>query len=114
MVKFGYHLAVPLAKSTQGQSSEAFKGSSGQTTATTNTPNVIALVGLPARGKTYISRKLSRYLNWIGINTRVRRSLFDILSGIDWNEFLRGKKLNTELFTIFCRLSFFLTKLEAS
>ncbi|XP_047991231.1 6-phosphofructo-2-kinase/fructose-2,6-bisphosphatase isoform X4 [Leguminivora glycinivorella] len=29
------------------------------------------MVGLPARGKTYISKKLSRYLNWIGINTRV-------------------------------------------
>lgn len=28
------------------------------------------MVGLPARGKTYISKKLSRYLNWIGINTR--------------------------------------------
>ncbi|XP_028128952.1 6-phosphofructo-2-kinase/fructose-2,6-bisphosphatase isoform X2 [Diabrotica virgifera virgifera] len=36
-----------------------------------NTPHVIAMVGLPARGKTYISKKLSRYLNWIGINTRV-------------------------------------------
>ncbi|EYC29289.1 hypothetical protein Y032_0006g2889 [Ancylostoma ceylanicum] len=34
-------------------------------------PNVIALVGLPARGKTYISHKLCRYLNWIGIKTRV-------------------------------------------
>ncbi|CAJ0567663.1 unnamed protein product, partial [Mesorhabditis spiculigera] len=33
-------------------------------------PNVIALVGLPARGKTYISHKLCRYLNWIGIRTR--------------------------------------------
>lgn len=29
-------------------------------------------VGLPARGKTYISKKLSRYLNWIGINTKVK------------------------------------------
>lgn len=28
------------------------------------------MVGLPARGKTYISKKLCRYLNWIGINTR--------------------------------------------
>jgi len=28
------------------------------------------MVGLPARGKTYISKKLSRYLNWIGINTK--------------------------------------------
>jgi 6-phosphofructo-2-kinase/fructose-2,6-biphosphatase 2 len=36
-----------------------------------NKPHVIAMVGLPARGKTYISKKLSRYLNWIGINTRV-------------------------------------------
>ncbi|KAG5895976.1 hypothetical protein JTB14_027976 [Gonioctena quinquepunctata] len=36
-----------------------------------NTPHVIAMVGLPARGKTYISKKLSRYLNWIGINTKV-------------------------------------------
>ncbi|WKX89802.1 hypothetical protein Q1695_009002 [Nippostrongylus brasiliensis] len=33
-------------------------------------PNVIALVGLPARGKSYISHKLCRYLNWIGIKTR--------------------------------------------
>ncbi|KAL1137606.1 hypothetical protein AAG570_009302 [Ranatra chinensis] len=36
-----------------------------------NSPHVICMVGLPARGKTYISKKLSRYLNWIGINTKV-------------------------------------------
>lgn len=36
-----------------------------------NKPHVIAMVGLPARGKTYISKKLSRYLNWVGIFTRV-------------------------------------------
>ncbi|XP_065315735.1 6-phosphofructo-2-kinase/fructose-2,6-bisphosphatase-like isoform X2 [Gordionus sp. m RMFG-2023] len=35
------------------------------------TPTVIVLVGLPARGKTYVSRKLTRYLNWIGIKTEV-------------------------------------------
>ncbi|ODN02886.1 6-phosphofructo-2-kinase/fructose-2,6-bisphosphatase [Orchesella cincta] len=29
------------------------------------------MVGLQLRGKTYIAKKLSRYLNWIGINTRV-------------------------------------------
>jgi len=29
------------------------------------------MVGLPARGKTYISTRLCRYLNWVGLNTRV-------------------------------------------
>lgn len=37
----------------------------------TRSPICIALVGLPARGKTYIAKKLCRYLNWIGLNTRV-------------------------------------------
>jgi len=43
----------------------------GERTNYVNTPHVIAMVGLPARGKTYIAKKLSRYLNWIGINTKV-------------------------------------------
>jgi len=33
--------------------------------------HLICMVGLPARGKTYIAKKLCRYLNWIGINTSV-------------------------------------------
>ena len=32
--------------------------------------DIIVMVGLPARGKTYIAKKLSRYLNWIGIKAR--------------------------------------------
>merc|ERR1719400_2601468 len=32
---------------------------------------IIVMVGLPARGKTYIAKKLTRYLNWIGVNTKV-------------------------------------------
>ncbi|CAM4878934.1 unnamed protein product [Rotaria socialis] len=35
------------------------------------TPTVIMMVGLPARGKTFIARKLARYLHWIGIQTKV-------------------------------------------
>lgn len=35
-----------------------------------NCPHVIVTVGLPARGKTYIAKKLARYLNWIGIKTQ--------------------------------------------
>jgi len=42
-----------------------------RTTNYVNIPHIIAMVGLPARGKTYIAKKLTRYLNWIGIATRV-------------------------------------------
>jgi broad specificity phosphatase PhoE len=43
---------------------------------------IIAFVGLPARGKSYISRKLAKFLNWIGHPTKVfsvglyRRAMF--------------------------------------
>lgn len=40
----------------------------------TNCPTLIVTVGLPARGKTYISKKLTRYLNWIGVPTRGKTS----------------------------------------
>lgn len=32
---------------------------------------MIVMVGLPARGKTYMGKKLTRYLNWIGLPTKV-------------------------------------------
>lgn len=32
---------------------------------------IIIMVGLPARGKSYISHKLDRYFNWSGINSRI-------------------------------------------
>ena len=70
MVKFGYHVAVPLARRTTGDDGGGLASASSSSS---SPPQVIALVGLPARGKTYISKKLSRYLNWIGINTKVGR-----------------------------------------
>lgn len=39
----------------------------------TNSPTVIVMIGLPARGKTYMSKKLTRYLNWIGVPTKGQR-----------------------------------------
>jgi len=32
---------------------------------------IVLAVGLPARGKTHISRALERYLRWMGIKTQV-------------------------------------------
>lgn len=39
----------------------------------TNSPTMIVMIGLPARGKTYMSKKLTRYLNWIGVPTKGRK-----------------------------------------
>ena len=69
--KFGYHLAVPMGTPSVEKADSHDTEVSVQRAS--STPHVIAMVGLPARGKTYISKKLSRYLNWIGINTRVRQ-----------------------------------------
>lgn len=45
----------------------------------TNCPTLIVMVGLPARGKTYISKKLTRYLNWIGVPTKGDGFTFDYI-----------------------------------
>ena len=81
LCKFGYHLAVPteqLEKSLHGSGEDTNHVEHIQRSVqrASSTPHVIAMVGLPARGKTYISKKLSRYLNWIGINTKAS---FDVL-----------------------------------
>lgn len=34
-------------------------------------PRILVMVGLPARGKTFIARKVARYLSWLGFPTRV-------------------------------------------
>lgn len=40
-----------------------------------NVPTVIVMVGLPARGKTFIAQKLTRYLNWIGYRTKGKHTI---------------------------------------
>lgn len=36
-----------------------------------NPTHALVMVGLPARGKTYVARKIMRYLNWLGHPTRL-------------------------------------------
>lgn len=46
----------------------------------TNSSMLIVMIGLPARGKTYMSKKLTRYLNWIGVPTKgAREMIYKIL-----------------------------------
>jgi broad specificity phosphatase PhoE len=57
---------------------------------------IFAFVGLPARGKSYISRKLATYLDWIGFDSKVfsvgvyRRSLIGV--NCDWRFFENDNK----------------------
>ena len=44
--------------------------STESSTEAVNSPLVVAMVGLPARGKTFIAMKLARYLNWAGLPTK--------------------------------------------
>lgn len=36
-----------------------------------DSPLVLVMVGLPARGKTFMARKIARYLKWLGVASRV-------------------------------------------
>lgn len=59
---------------------------------------MIATVGLPARGKTHISRSLERYLRWLGVRTRVyslgdyRRKVLGKAQAIPEDYFRHGAK----------------------
>lgn len=51
---------------------------------------MVIMVGLPARGKTYISKKLTRYLNWIGIPTKGTEGNKRFIQG-EWNQRAEGE-----------------------
>ncbi|XP_046673157.1 6-phosphofructo-2-kinase/fructose-2,6-bisphosphatase-like isoform X4 [Homalodisca vitripennis] len=53
------HNKPPMSARTSGTTGDNFA------------PLVVAMVGLPARGKTVLSHKLNRYLNWNGLNSKV-------------------------------------------
>jgi broad specificity phosphatase PhoE/predicted kinase len=53
---------------------------------------MIAMVGLPARGKTYVARKIARYLTWLGRRTR-------LVNAGDYRRRLLGARHTHEFFT---------------
>lgn len=70
----------------------------------TNCPTLIVTVGLPARGKTYISKKLTRYLNWIGVPTRgATRLKISSLASVnsEWISVCCAEEVNPLCFCLF-------------
>ncbi|EME85784.1 uncharacterized protein MYCFIDRAFT_41044 [Pseudocercospora fijiensis CIRAD86] len=52
---------------------------------------VIVMVGLPARGKSYITKKLARYLNWLQHDTKIFNSLATLVMARDAPEIKEDK-----------------------
>lgn len=50
------------------------------------------------RGKTYIAKKLSRYLNWIGINTKGDELFEKMKQDLHWNRFCESRNLVSVFF----------------
>ena len=98
--KHGLHFAVASGKKTPGDIASS-----------SSSPHVIAMVGLPARGKTYISKKLKRYLNWIGVDTKVsghqQHSLKMIEMLLSLFPLLRVTLVCTAVFTLGVSVAFF-------
>ncbi|XP_048347020.1 6-phosphofructo-2-kinase/fructose-2,6-bisphosphatase 1 isoform X1 [Sphaerodactylus townsendi] len=69
--EFGELTQTPLQKVWIPRASKRLQRRGSSVPQFTNSPSMVIMVGLPARGKTYISKKLTRYLNWIGIPTKV-------------------------------------------
>ncbi|PVV00238.1 hypothetical protein BB559_000001 [Furculomyces boomerangus] len=65
---------------------------------------VVVIVGLPARGKSYIVKKLKRYLSWLGLNVKVfnvgdrrRRLSVDFVGATNDSTTIEEKLSNQEL-----------------
>lgn len=66
---------------------------------------IVVTVGLPARGKTHISRALERYLRWMGVKTQVislgdyRRKVLGGAHNLPKDYFTLGTQSSTEIYT---------------
>ena len=67
---------------------------------------LVVTVGLPARGKTHISRALERYLRWMGVKTQVvslgdyRRKTIGGAQQLPPDYFTLGKGIYIYIFTL--------------
>ncbi|RNF04956.1 putative 6-phosphofructo-2-kinase/fructose-2,6-biphosphatase [Trypanosoma rangeli] len=85
---------------------------SSYTTISDPVPLVVCMVGLPGRGKSFIARRLSRYLNWKGVPCRVfnagsyRRQLLGVEGTADAGFFdpnnAKGSQLREKMAQLAC------------
>ena len=64
---------------------------------------VIVMVGLPARGKTYIAKKLARYLNWVGVRTRVFSASYTTSATVSSHDFFDPSHLEGKAIRLRCQ-----------